>query len=63
MVQAISMVLVPTVMDGWVRCVPVTVRAGWLTQLVEFLEQVDAVLKTLAPADAPVGSGQEDQES
>ena len=34
MVQAISMVLVPTVMDGWVRCVPVTVRAGWLTQLV-----------------------------
>ena len=41
MVPAISIsadtapVLIPTVMDGLARCVPITVRAGWLTQLVE----------------------------
>ena len=60
-------VLIPTIMDGHVRCVPVTVRAGWLTQLVEqkrrtrdskavvleFCDQVETALKALAPADAP----------
>ena len=59
-------VLIPTIMDGHVRCVPVTIRAGWLTQLVEqkrrtrdskavvleFCDQVEMALKALAPADA-----------
>ena len=84
MVPAISIsadtapVLIPTVMDGLVRCVPITVRAGWLTQLVEqrrrrtrdtaavvleFCELVEAALKSLAPADASGGSAQEGQDS
>ena len=31
----VAPVIIPTVMDGPVHCMPVTVRAGWLTQLVE----------------------------
>ena len=60
------------------RCVPITVPAGWLTQLVEqrrrrtrdtaavvleFCDLVEAALKSLAPADASGGSAQEGQDS